>query len=119
MSSSTEEAEDRLEKPEASLKLLQVLEAFKTKQRTTPKQLAELFGIEANTAREHLRRLERLGHTLGNTRAAPHIISLEGLIPLGERLPLHLKGENTLVCYIPGDTYWGGYGRRSSRGLEC
>jgi len=61
MPSSTEEAKDRLEDAEVSLRLQQALETFKTRRRTTPKQLARLLGIEANTACEHLRSLERLG----------------------------------------------------------
>jgi hypothetical protein len=59
MPSSTEEAEDHLG---VSLRLQQVLEVFKNGRRTTPKQLAKLLGIATNTACEHLRRLERLGH---------------------------------------------------------
>jgi DNA-binding CsgD family transcriptional regulator len=61
-SSSTEEAEGRLEKPEVSLRLRQVFDVFQTRQKTTPKQLARLLGIATNTACEHLRNLERLGH---------------------------------------------------------
>jgi DNA-binding CsgD family transcriptional regulator len=60
--SSTEEAEGRLEKPEVSLRLRQVFDVFQTRQKTTPKQLARLLGIATNTACEHLRNLERLGH---------------------------------------------------------
>lgn len=56
--SSTEEAEDH---SGVSLRLQQVLDVFKSRKRTTPKQLAKLLGIATNTACEHLRRLERLG----------------------------------------------------------
>jgi ribosomal protein S25 len=44
-----------------SLRLQQVLDVFKNRQRTTPKQLAQVLGIATNTACEHLRKLERLG----------------------------------------------------------
>jgi hypothetical protein len=56
--SSSEKAEDH---SGASLRLQQVLDVFKSRRRTTPKQLAKLLGIATNTACEHLRRLERLG----------------------------------------------------------
>jgi len=62
MPSSTDEEEDRLEEAELSLRLQQVLQTFKTRNRTTSKQLAKLLAIEANTACEHLSKLERLGH---------------------------------------------------------
>ena len=61
MPSSTEEEEDRLKETELSLRLQQVLQTFKTRNRTTPKQLAKLLAIKANTACEHLSKLERLG----------------------------------------------------------
>jgi len=54
--SSTEEAEDNSGKAMVSLRLQQVLDVFRTRHRTTPKQLARLFGI-ASTACEHLRNL--------------------------------------------------------------
>jgi hypothetical protein len=55
------EREDHLGKVVLSVRLQQVLDTFKTRQRTTPKQLASFFGIATNTACEHLRNLERLG----------------------------------------------------------
>jgi ribosomal protein S25 len=56
-------AEDTKERhsPAPSLRLQQVLDVFKNRRRTTPKQLAQLLGIATNTACEHLRTLERLG----------------------------------------------------------
>jgi hypothetical protein len=48
--SSTEEADDHLENPMLSLRLQQILDVFRTRQRTTPNQLARLLGIAANTA---------------------------------------------------------------------
>lgn len=59
--SSTEEAENHLENPVLSSRLRQVLAVFKSRSRTTPKQLSQLLGIATNTACEHLRNLERLG----------------------------------------------------------
>jgi len=59
--SSAEERETDSLRPAASLRLQQVLDIFRTRQRTTPKQLAQLLGIATNTACEHLRILERLG----------------------------------------------------------
>jgi len=59
--SSTEEAEDHSDRAGVSLRLQHVLDVFKTRKRTTPKQLAQLLGIATNTACEHLRKLERLG----------------------------------------------------------
>ncbi len=61
MPSPTEQAEEQVKKQVASLRLEQVLDVFKNRRRTTPKQLGRLLGIENNTACEHLRRLERLG----------------------------------------------------------
>jgi Mn-dependent DtxR family transcriptional regulator len=61
MPSSTEEDEEQAEIQIAGLRLKQVLDVFKDRRRTTPKQLGRLLGIESNTACEHLRRLERLG----------------------------------------------------------
>jgi len=60
--SSTEEDENHPDRPAISLRLQEVLDIFQTRNRTTPKQLAKLLGIATNTACEHLRRLERLGH---------------------------------------------------------
>jgi hypothetical protein len=57
----TEETEDHSDKL-ASLRLKQVLEIFDNRNRTTPKQLAQILGIKNNTATEHLRRLENLGY---------------------------------------------------------
>jgi len=60
--SSADKREPRSERSLLSLRLQQVLDAFQTRQRTTPKQLARQLGIATNTACEHLRNLERLGH---------------------------------------------------------
>jgi hypothetical protein len=60
--SSTEEDGTYSERPLSSLRLLEVLDVFQTREKTTPKQLAKLFRIATNTACEHLRSLERLGH---------------------------------------------------------
>jgi len=62
MPSSTEEGKNHSETSTPSLRLQEVLSVFQTRQRTTPKQLAKLLGIATNTACEHLRNLERLGH---------------------------------------------------------
>jgi len=59
--SSSEKAGIQSEEAKVSLRLRQVLEAFMTRQRTTPKQLGQLLGIKGNTACEHLRNAERLG----------------------------------------------------------
>jgi Fic family protein len=59
--SSTEEDESHSKKPMPSLRLQQVLNVFQTRKRTTPRQLAKLLDIAANTACEHLRTLEELG----------------------------------------------------------
>jgi Fic family protein len=59
ISSLTEEAETKSNAP--SLRLQEILDLFQKRNRTTPKQLAELLGISANTACEHLRSLEGLG----------------------------------------------------------
>ncbi len=61
MPSSAEEEETRSERPLPSLRLQEVLDVFRTRQRTTPKQLAKLLGIATNTACEHLRNIEELG----------------------------------------------------------
>lgn len=61
MPSSTEEDETKLKEPMPSLRLQEVLGVFRTRQKTTPRQLAQLLGIATNTACEHLRSLERLG----------------------------------------------------------
>jgi Fic family protein len=58
----TEEAEDHVKAAIESLRLRQVLAVFESRERTTPKQLASILGIKNNTATEHLRRLEKLGH---------------------------------------------------------
>ena len=58
----TEEAEDHVKKAIDSLRLQQVLAIFESRNKTTPKQLARLFGIKNNTATEHLRKLEKLGY---------------------------------------------------------
>jgi hypothetical protein len=55
MPSLTEKAEDQLEKQVASLRLKHVLDVFKNRRRTTPKQLGRLLRIESNTPCEHLR----------------------------------------------------------------
>jgi hypothetical protein len=60
--SSTEEAESHPEKSIPSLRLREVLTVFENRQRTTPQQLAKLLGLATNTACEHLRSLEKLGH---------------------------------------------------------
>lgn len=56
-----EDAKNQTHSPAPSLRLQQVLDVFKTRKRTTPRQLARLLGIATNTACEHLRSLERLG----------------------------------------------------------
>lgn len=61
MPSLTEKGETKLEESMPSLRLQEVLGVFLTRQKTTPKQLAQLLGIATNTACEHLRSLERLG----------------------------------------------------------
>jgi hypothetical protein len=57
----TEEAENHLKKAIESLRLRQIMGVFANRERTTPKQLAQIFGIKNNTATEHLRKLEILG----------------------------------------------------------
>ena len=57
----TEKAEGHVKKAIESLGLQQVLDVFSSRRRTIPKQLAELFGIAADTACKHLRGLEQLG----------------------------------------------------------
>jgi ribosomal protein S25 len=57
-----EKAEDHVRQAIDSLRLQQVLAIFNNRDRTTPKQLAQLLGVKNNTATEHLRRLEKLGH---------------------------------------------------------
>lgn len=64
----TEEGKTNSERPSLSFRLQEVLDVFRTRQRTTPKQLAKLLGIATNTACEHLRTLERLGHVRRLTR---------------------------------------------------
>ena len=64
----TEEGKTNSERPSLSFRLQEVLDVFRTRQRTTPKQLARLLGIATNTACEHLRTLERLGHVRRLTR---------------------------------------------------
>ena len=58
----TEEAENHVKQAIDSLRLQQVLAIFRSRNRTTPKQLAHLFEIKNNTATEHLRKLEKLGY---------------------------------------------------------
>ena len=58
----TEEAEHHVKAAIESLRLRQVLDIFANRKRTTPKQLAAVLGIKNNTATEHLRKLEKLGH---------------------------------------------------------
>ncbi len=58
----TEQTEDHVKKAIESLRLKQVMTMFNNRNRMTPKQLAQLLGIKNNTATEHLRKLEKLGH---------------------------------------------------------
>ena len=58
----TEEAENHVKQAIDSLRLQQVLAIFRSRNRTTPKQLAHLLEIKSNTATEHLRKLEKLGY---------------------------------------------------------
>jgi len=73
--SSTEETEERPEKAEVSLRLQQVLEIFKTRRRTTPRQLSRALGVQPNTACEHLRELEHLGYLRRVRRGLYEILS--------------------------------------------
>ena len=72
--SSTEEGEGRAEKPTPSLRLQEVLAVFENRQKTTPKQLAQLLEIAKNTACEHLRNLERLGRVRRASRGLYEIV---------------------------------------------
>lgn len=58
----TEEAEHHVKEAIESLRLRQVLEVFNNRKNATPKQLGQIIGIRNNTATEHLRKLEKLGH---------------------------------------------------------
>jgi hypothetical protein len=73
--SSTEEGENSSERPAPSLRLQEVLEVFENRQKTTPKQLAQLLGIATNTACEHLRNLERLSHVRRVSRGLYEVLS--------------------------------------------
>jgi hypothetical protein len=71
----TEEGETKLDEPMLSLKLQEVLGVFETRQKTTPKQLAQLLGIATNTACEHLRKLERMGFVRRASRGLYEVVS--------------------------------------------
>jgi hypothetical protein len=73
--SSTEEAEERPKKAEVSLRLQQILEIFKTRRRTTPRQLSKVLGIQPNTACEHLRELQHLGYLRRVRRGLYEVLS--------------------------------------------
>jgi len=71
----TEEGESHSEESKPSLRLQEVLGVFQTRRKTTPKQLAKLLGIATNTACEHLRSLERLGHVRRVSRGLYEVTS--------------------------------------------
>jgi hypothetical protein len=67
--------EEHSVKPTPSPRLREVLGVFQTRERTTPKQLTRLLGIATNTACEHLRSLERLGHVRRVSRGLYEVLS--------------------------------------------
>lgn len=59
----TEEAEENhFQRPAVTLRLQQILDVLKIRERTTPKQRARLLGTQPNTPYEHPRLVEKLGY---------------------------------------------------------